>query len=101
MLVHKGGQIDHWGRECKYVTTIKLQCQTIQKALQVILNFKKRTGGRVGAVGPRVNQELKVWCCTIKKTGVGGGRMRCEPRIEGIVQLEKMGARGGGGLGEM
>ena len=35
MLVHKGGKIKNWGGECRDVTPTKLQCQNIQRALQV------------------------------------------------------------------
>ena len=35
MLAQKGGQIKKWGRECRDVTPTKLQCQNIQRALQV------------------------------------------------------------------
>ena len=35
MLVHKGGQIKNWGEECRDVTSTNLQCQNIQRALQV------------------------------------------------------------------
>ena len=35
MLVHKGGQNDQWGGECKDVTPTNLQCKNNQKALQV------------------------------------------------------------------
>ena len=34
MLVHKGGQIKNWSGECRDVIPTKLQCQTIQRALQ-------------------------------------------------------------------
>ena len=34
MLVHKGGQTKNWSEECRDVITTKLQCQTIQRALQ-------------------------------------------------------------------
>ena len=34
MLVHKCGQIKNWSGECRDVIPIKLQCQTIQRALQ-------------------------------------------------------------------
>ena len=34
MLVHKGSQIKNWSGECRDVIPTKLQCQTIQKALQ-------------------------------------------------------------------
>ena len=34
MLVHKGGQIKNWSGECKDFIPTKLQCQTIQRALQ-------------------------------------------------------------------
>ena len=49
MLVHKGGKIKNWGRECRDVTPTKLQSQNI---------FKESTGGRVG-VRMDVNEELK------------------------------------------
>ena len=35
MLVHKGCNIKNWGGECRDVTPTKLQCQNIQRALQV------------------------------------------------------------------
>ena len=38
LLVHKGGKIKNWGGECRDVTPTKVQCQNIQRALQV---FKK------------------------------------------------------------
>ena len=34
MLVHKGSQIKNWSGECIDVIPTKLQCQTIQRALQ-------------------------------------------------------------------
>ena len=34
MLVHKGGQIKNWSGECRDVIPTKMQCQTIQRALQ-------------------------------------------------------------------
>ena len=34
MLVHKGGQIKNWSGECRDVIPKKLQCQTIQRALE-------------------------------------------------------------------
>ena len=34
MLVHKGGQIKNWSGECRDLIPTKLQCQTIQRALQ-------------------------------------------------------------------
>ena len=34
MLAHKGGQIKNWSWECRDVIPTKLQCQTIQIALQ-------------------------------------------------------------------
>ena len=34
MLVHKGGQIENWSGECSDIIPTKLQCQTIQRALQ-------------------------------------------------------------------
>ena len=34
MLVHKGGQIKNWSGECRDVIPTKLQCQTIQRALE-------------------------------------------------------------------
>ena len=36
MLVHKGGKIKNWGGECRDATLTKLQCQNIQRALQVL-----------------------------------------------------------------
>ena len=41
MLVHKGGQIKNWGGECRDVTPTKLQCQNIQRALQVFYHDYK------------------------------------------------------------
>ena len=41
MLVHKGGQIKNWSGECRDVIPIKLQCQTIQRALQSLDLFEK------------------------------------------------------------
>ena len=41
MLVHKGGQIKNWGVECRDVTPTKLQCQNIQRALQVFYHDYK------------------------------------------------------------
>ena len=32
--VHKGGQIENWSGECRDIIPTKLQCQTIQRALQ-------------------------------------------------------------------
>ena len=57
MLVHKGGKIKNWGKECRDVTPTKLQSQNI---------FKESTGGGGGRVrgggggGVRmdVNEEL-------------------------------------------
>ena len=49
MLVHKGGKIKNSGGECRDVTPSKLQCQNIQRALQVFNknnnnnNYKKKT----------------------------------------------------------
>ena len=34
MLVHKGSQIKNWSGECRDLIPTKLQCQTIQRALQ-------------------------------------------------------------------
>ena len=34
MLVHKGGQIKNWSGECRDIIPTKLQCQTIQRALE-------------------------------------------------------------------
>ena len=34
MLVHKGDKIKNWSGECRDVIPTKLQCQTIQRALQ-------------------------------------------------------------------
>ena len=34
MLVHKGGKIENWSGECRDIMPTKLQCQTIQRALQ-------------------------------------------------------------------
>ena len=34
MLVHKAGQIENWSGECRDIIPTKLQCQTIQRALQ-------------------------------------------------------------------
>ena len=34
MLVYKGGQIKNWSGECRDIIPTKLQCQTIQRALQ-------------------------------------------------------------------
>ena len=34
MLVNKGGQIKNWSGECSDVIPTKLQCQTIQRALE-------------------------------------------------------------------
>ena len=34
MRVHKGGQIENWSGECRDIIPTKLQCQTIQRALQ-------------------------------------------------------------------
>ena len=34
MPVHKGSQIKNWSGECRDVIPTKLQCQTIQRALQ-------------------------------------------------------------------
>ena len=34
MRVHKGGQIKNWSGECRDFIPTKLQCQTIQRALQ-------------------------------------------------------------------
>ena len=42
MLVHKGGKIKNWGRECRDVTPTKLQSQNI---------FKESTGGGGGGSG--------------------------------------------------
>ena len=41
MLVHKGGQIKNWDGECRDVTPTKLQCQNIQRALQVFYHDYK------------------------------------------------------------
>ena len=35
ILVHKGGQIKNWSGECRVVIPTKLQCQAIQRALQI------------------------------------------------------------------
>ena len=42
MLVHKGGQIKNWFGECRDVTPTKLQCQNIQRALQIIIMIYKK-----------------------------------------------------------
>ena len=34
MLVHKEGQLKNWSGECRDIIPTKLQCQTIQRALQ-------------------------------------------------------------------
>ena len=34
MLVHKGGKIKNWSEECRNLMPTKLQCNTIQRALQ-------------------------------------------------------------------
>ena len=34
MLVNKGGQIKNWSGECRDVIPTKMQCQTIQRALE-------------------------------------------------------------------
>ena len=34
MLVHKGGQIENWSGDCRDIIPTKLQCQTIQRAIQ-------------------------------------------------------------------
>ena len=51
MLVHKGGKIKNWVRECRDVTPIKLQSQ----------NIFKDPGGSSWGGGVRmdVNEELK------------------------------------------
>ena len=41
MLVHKGGQIKNWGVECTDVTPTKLQCQNIQRVMQVFYHDYK------------------------------------------------------------
>ena len=41
MLVHNGGQIKNWGGECRDATHTKLQCQNIQRALQVFYHDYK------------------------------------------------------------
>ena len=41
MLVQKGGQIKNWGGECRDVTPTKLQCQNIQRALQLFYHDYK------------------------------------------------------------
>ena len=41
MLVHKCGQIKNWGMECRDVKPTKLQCQNIQRALQVLYHDYK------------------------------------------------------------
>ena len=43
MLVHKGGKIKNWVRECRDVTPTKLQCQNIY--------LKRSLGGGGGRVG--------------------------------------------------
>ena len=35
MLVHKGGQIKNWNGEYRDIIPTKLQCQAIQRALQI------------------------------------------------------------------
>ena len=65
MLVHKGGKIKNWGRECRDVTPTKLQSQNI---------FKESTGGSVwGGVRMDGNEELKLFCCFFWGWGVGSG----------------------------
>ena len=57
MLVHiggqnKGGQInwgDHWGEDCRDVTTTKLQCHVHR--MEVIVKMKKNRGGGGGGGG--------------------------------------------------
>ena len=41
MLVHKGGKIKNWSGECRDDIPTKLQCQTIQRALQSLDYLKK------------------------------------------------------------
>ena len=53
MLVHKGGKIKDWVRECRDVTPTKLQSQNIFKE-----HWEGGTG-RVGGVRMDVNEELK------------------------------------------
>ena len=76
MLVHKGGKIRNWGRECRDVTPTKLQSQNI---------FKESTGGGGGRVGL-------------------GAQDGCERRIEVFVKIKKICIYiffwgGGGGVG--
>ena len=61
MLVHKGGQyaIDHWGQDCRDVTTTKLQCHVYKVKTK---KREKKSGGR----GVRVS-----------RFG-GGGRVRVD-----------------------
>ena len=47
MLVNKGGQIKNWGGECRDVIPTKLQCQNIQRALQIFKKNKKTKGPMV------------------------------------------------------
>ena len=42
MLVHKGGQIKNWSGGCRDIIPTKLQCQTIQGALQSLDYLKKK-----------------------------------------------------------
>ena len=77
MLVHKGGKIKNWGRECRDVTPTKLQSQNI---------YLKRALGGGGGGGWRVG---------------GGGQDGCERRIKFFVKIPKtnffLGGGGGGG----
>ena len=63
MLVHKGGKIKNWGRECRDVTPTKLQSQS---------RVGGGGGGGGGGVKMDVNEELKFF---EKKYFQGGGRV--------------------------
>ena len=69
MLVHKGGKIKNWVRECRDVTPTKLQSQN---------TLKESTGGRVGDQDG-CERRIKVFV-KIQKTkkywGGGGGGVR-------------------------
>ena len=79
MLVHKGGKIKNWGRECRDVTPTKSLSQNIRVDVNREVKFLRKLfffflfGGGGGGGG-----------------GEGGGSQGgCEQRIEVFVKIKK------------
>ena len=70
MLVHKGGQIDHWVEDCRDVTTTKLQCHAIcVQRMEAIVKMKKKRESVRGEGGCVQRMEVIVK----RKKSQGGG----------------------------